>query len=192
MRYLLALAFVLLGSAPAFAELAVCFHSVRLLGSQFSHNPSVDPSKVTDPNCSVVTAASGQTASQLTLINSTIRGVAAPRYLKVVSGLAAQMTTPEMDAVDADIAARLAAQQVYTDEVNNQDFCNVADLAAVDAKVDQFYNASQTTMTTALTAATNLATLKDAVTVVAQELVGQKVAMKKLLRCLISVRKGAR
>ncbi len=183
---------VLLTPFVASAELAVCFYAAKPLGSQFSYNPSIDPSKVTDPSCSVVTKASGQTEAQLALIHSTIRGVPAPRYLKVVGGLAVAMTTGEQDAVDTFLAAQAGAQQVYLDEVANQDFCNVADLTTVDAKVDQFYAASQATMTTALQAATNLATLKDAVTVVAQELVGQKVAMKKLLRCLISVRKGAR
>jgi hypothetical protein len=183
---------VLLTPFVVHAELAVCFFTARPLGSQFSYNPSIDPSKVTDPACSVVTKASGQTDAQLALIHSTIRGAPAPKYLKVVGGLAVAMTTGEQDAVDADLAAKAAAQQAYVDEVSNQDFCNVADLTAVDAKVDAFYAASQATMTTALQAATNLATLKDAVTVVAQELVGQKVAMKKLLRCLISVRKGAR
>lgn len=178
--------------AIANAELAVCFQGSRPLGSQFYHNPSVDPSKVTDVNCSVVTAASGQTASQLTLINSTIRGAPAPKYLKVVSGLAAQMTTGEMDAVDADLAAKAAAAQVYIDEVHNQDFCNVADLTAVDAKVEAFYDASAATMTAAINNVTNVATAKTAIQTVAQELIGQKVAMKKLLRCLISVRKGAR
>jgi hypothetical protein len=176
---------LLLVPLVASAELAVCFNASRPLGSQFSHNPSVDPTKVTDPNCSVVTKASGQTASQLALINSTIRGAPAPKYLKVVSGLAVAMTTGEQDAVDADLAAKASAQQLFQDEATTQDFCSSATLAAVNTYLNNI-NAS---ITTDIAAITNIATAQTAMTTMKTQF---GLVIQKMARCLIALKKGAR
>ena len=202
---LVALCMVLACATAAHAELFVCFQSARPLGSQFTYGQS-DPLQVTDPNCTVVTKASGATAAQLALIHSTIRGAPAPKYLKVVSGLAVAMTTGEQDAVDTDLAAKAAAAQAFRDEVTTQDLCSSALLTEGDAKVDAFFDAMVTVMTadiatatTAIGNVTNIATaitamtsLKNAITTVAQQLAGERVAFKKLLRCLLAVKKGAR
>jgi len=190
-KFLCIFLLMLLTPFVAHAELFVCFYPARPLGSQFTSGQS-DPLQVTDPACSVVTKASGETAAQLTLIQSTIRGAPAPKYLKVVSGLAVAMTTAEQDAVDADLAAKAAATQALLDEVHTQDLCSSDTLAAVDAKIDTFMDAAVAAMTTDITAVTTLATAKTALTTVAQQLSNQRVAYKKIVRCLIALKKGAR
>lgn len=173
------------------AELFVCFDAARPLGSQFTFGQR-DPAQVTDPTCAVVTKASGATAAQLALITSTIRGAPAPKYLKVVDGLAVAMSTAEQDAVDADLAAKAAAAQALHDEVTTQDLCSSATLAEIDTKIDTFMDAAVAVMTTDITAVTNVATAKTALATVAQQLSNQRVAYKKILRCLVAIKKGAR
>jgi len=185
MRFVVFLLALLLTPLVASAELVVCFDSARPLGSQFYYNQSVDPSKVADPNCSVVTAASNQTPSQLALINSTIRSVPAPRYLKVVGGFATAMTTAEQDAVDADLAAKAAAQQVFQDEASTQDFCSSATLAAVNTYLNNI-NAS---ITADIAAITNIATAQTAMTTMKTQF---GLALQKIARCVIALKKGAR
>jgi hypothetical protein len=208
----------------AAAELAVCFDAARPLGSQFQHHPAIDPAKVVDPRCAVVTKASGRTPQQLDLIHSTIRGVSATRYLKVVGGYAEAMTPAEQDAVDTFLAEQAAHAKTFTDEVAVQDFCGLTTLAEVSAKVQTFYDAAKAAMQpdiaaidvakmqadiTAITTATtsaNIGQIKTALTTVAQQVSAAKTALttvagqldnertstEKTLRCLLSVRKGAR
>jgi hypothetical protein len=176
----------------ASAELAVCFDPARALGTQFFYQPTVDPSQVANPLCVVVTKASKQTAAQLALITSTIRGAPAPKYLKVVDGLAVVMTPAEQDAVDLDLATKAAAVQVFQEETTTQDLCSAATLAEVDTKIDAFMNAAVAAMTTDINAVASVATAKTALTTVAQQVSQQRIAYKKILRCLVAIKKGAR
>jgi hypothetical protein len=203
------LGLVCLSATVAQAELFVCFDAARPLGSQFTFGQS-DPLRVTDPNCTVVTKASGQTAAQLALIQSTIRGASAPKYLKVANGLAVAMTTGEQDAVDADLASKAAAAQVFRDEVANQEYCSVQTLEAVSTAIaTRTTNRKADLATLHDTNAATIAALSGAVTLamlkaVAQGLndeiqtVGNQLLdndaflLEKAVRCLIAIKKGAR
>lgn len=121
----------------AWAELVVCFDASRALGSQFAWRHD-DPVRVTDPTCSVIpkTKPDTVTPAQIALIQSTIRGVPAPRYLKVEAGLAVAMTTAEMDAVDAYLAGLAATRQALATELADTTVCGNADFADIEAKLD--------------------------------------------------------
>jgi hypothetical protein len=111
--------------------------------------------------------------------------VPAPRYLKVVGGFATAMTTAEQDAVDADLAAKAAAQQVFQDEASTQDFCSSATLAAVNTYLNNI-NAS---ITADIAAITNIATAQTAMTTMKTQF---GLALQKIARCVIALKKGAR
>lgn len=140
-KKLLEIIFLILLSAPlsAQAELAVCFNTERELGTQFYHYPSVSPSKAAqDPLCSVVTKASGQTAAQQQLINTTPN-----KYLKVLEGLAVEMSVVEQQTVDNHITAKTAEQQAFQSEANKPE-CKFANLDEVTADMATRRNAKQT------------------------------------------------
>jgi hypothetical protein len=166
------------------AELEVCFYPGRPLGSQFTSR-LVDPSKITEPECTEVRKDSGQTTAQLVLIGSTIRGAPAPKYLKVVGGLAVAMSPAEQDAVDTDIATKAAEAKTFEDEAKLQDFCSSATLAAVNT----YLNTINASITTDIAAVTNIATAQAAMTTMKNQF---GLAMQKMARCLIAIKKGAR
>jgi hypothetical protein len=136
LRSLLLLSVGLLSLAtPAWAELGVCFDTARAPGTQFTWGMRSPDQILAQPKCTLITKASGQTDSQLALINSTVnRGGAlgvqpATRYLKVVpdpptaGGLAVLMTTAEMQAVDDYTASQAAPRIVAENEVKNNEVC---------------------------------------------------------------------
>jgi len=132
----------------ASAELVVCFDSARQLGNQFYSYDHVDPSQfaaAADPNCSLVTKASGQIPAQRTLIASTVTRPSgtypAPTYLKLQgsnpNALAVLMSEAEMQQIDDARAAQQAQSQNFANERANNEFCNNQALAQVTTKLQQ-------------------------------------------------------
>lgn len=209
MKFLCVFLFLLLTPFVAHAELEVCFYPSRPLGNQFTWR-LVDPSKITAPECKEVTKASNQTSAQLTLINSTIRGAPAPKYLKLVNDLAAPMSTAEMDAVDADIAAKVAVAQAFQNEVATQEYCSVNILQEVSAAIATRTTNRKAALATlhdsnaatinALSGSVTLTMLKNVAnglndeiqTVGNQLLDNDAFLIEKAVRCLIAIKKGAR
>ena len=147
---MLALAVVLLLSviSVASAELVVCFDSARALGNQFYSYDHVDPAQfaaAADPNCSLVTKASGEIPAQRSLIASTVTRPSgtypAPVYLKLEgtnpNALAMLMTEPEMQQIDDARALQQTQQQAFADEKQNNEFCNNQLLTQVTQKLQQ-------------------------------------------------------
>lgn len=158
---------------------------------------SVDPSKApNDPLCSVIgldTTAVGdaEVASQRAILaNNPFR------YLKKVNGLAVVMTQPEKDAVDLALSNAAAARQEFADELTSQDVCSSPTLLEIANKIDAFYDSSAATMTAAISpitngnGAANITAIKQALITVAQELSQQRIAVKKLARCVLATRKA--
>lgn len=160
-------------SAQAAAEDFACGDSAGLT----RYIPSIDPSKVQDGTCTVISKAN--TPTQRVLIAATPL-----RYLKVVDGLAVEKTQGEKDAVDAAITAAQAARQALLDEIATQDVCAAATLGELAIIIDTFYDAEVAAMTTDITAVTNIATAKAALVTVATQISQQRVVIKKLAWCL--------
>lgn len=135
---------------------------------------SIDPSRVTDPTCTLISKAN--TGSQRALVESLPL-----RYLKVIGGLATAKTQAEKDAADAVVADQQAASQVFVDEATNSDFCNTVTFATLENRLDTLAAALQTD----IDATTNIATAKVAMTNMKAALV---VGLKKTLKCLIARR----
>jgi hypothetical protein len=136
MRWILFLVVAVLSCArPVWAELGVCFDTARAPGSQFTWGMRSPDQILAQPKCTLIPKASGQTDSQLALINSTVDrgGVVgvqpATHYLKVVpdpptaGGLAVLMTATEMQDVDNYAAQQAAPRIVAENEVKNNEVC---------------------------------------------------------------------
>jgi hypothetical protein len=151
----------------------VCGDTTRLT----RYLPSVDPSTVTDGTCSVIPEA--DTPAQRVLLQTISR-----RYLKVVEGLAVEMSQGEKDAVDAALAAAAAAVQAYLDELATSDVCSVANFAAVETALDTRHNALAAQINAVGTL--NLTTFKAALHGINDELT---TVQKKVARCLFALRR---
>ena len=130
---------VVLGVFPALvhAEDMVCGNAAR---PQYGNSvgvtrylPSIDPSHVADGTCTQISKAN--TPSQRALLQSqTPPG--SVKYLKVVGGLAEDMSQPEKDAVDAAITAAAAPRQALVDELASNAACSLSNLQAVITYLD--------------------------------------------------------
>jgi hypothetical protein len=171
MFILLTLVALAITSDVVMANDFVCGDSSKLVRYIYS----VDPSTISDGTCTSVAEAS--IVSQRALL------VVTPfRYLKVVGGLAVEMTQVEKNAVDAAIAAANAPIQALLDELANSGICNITTLAAADAALD----ARKATLDAQIDgiAAVNLATLKGGLHGAIDE---EYFLAKKILRCFIAL-----
>lgn len=161
---------MLLCIVSAHAEDYACGNSILLT----RYIMSVDPSKITDGTCTVI--SKGNTVSQRALVTATPQ-----RYLKVIGGLATEMTVAEKGNVDAAIATLASARQVFVDEIAQQDICSQVTLADIDTKFTQIAALIQADIdnVTLISAASS----KQAMTTIAREL---GVVVKKIARCVLS------
>jgi hypothetical protein len=139
--------------------------------------PSMDPSRVTDGTCTQISKAN--TPAQRALVQAT-----PPRYLKVVGGLAVEMTQPEKDAVDAASAAQAAVRQLLLDELTTSATCNADTLATVNTRLAT----RKATLDAQIDgiAAANLASLKAGLHGVVDD---EYLVFQAIARCLTALRK---
>lgn len=136
---------------------------------------SVDPSQVTDPTCAVIPEA--ETAVQRQLIETVAASHAHGRcHLKVVAGLAVEMSQGEKDTVNVAIQAIADERQAYEDAVTNNDLCS-ATLAELDTAKTALLNNLQGD----IDGISNIATAK---TELADMMVRLVNALEKLMRCI--------
>lgn len=204
------IAFLLLGLAgPAWAELVICGDATASFPTPaFTGHLSVDPTKAPatlgGKPCYVIPKASGETASQLAIIDGTPR-----QYLKVVSQRVVAMTAGEQSAWDAARQAFLDARQALLDEATGQDVCSTITLDAINTLLTNRRATLQTAINTAKTnnqadidamPNNNLGTIKAAFTqmnnvifAVAGNLLDETFAIdQKLARCIVVLRQGVR
>src|SRR5262245_42628628 len=140
------------------------------------YQPSIDPSRVTDPTCFQIPKA--ETPAQRQLV-STVPSY----YLKVdmTTHLAIEKTQAEKDQVDQQRAAAAAVEQSYRDERAQNDLCNTTLLAEIDTRVDQRRQQIQTNIDTA----TNITQIKQVLTQLNQQIA---TSFQQTLRCLVALR----
>jgi hypothetical protein len=97
-------------------------------------------------------------------------------HLKVVGGLAVEMTQPEKDVVNAAIQVQLDEQQAYEDAATNNDLCN-----ATLAELGTAKTALMTNLQGDIDGISNIATAKTELTDMMTRLVN---ALEKLMRCM--------
>ena len=180
--YILGLVGLLVGSCGrAAAEDFVCGNAARpqcaaSVGAT-RYIRSLDPSFVTDPTCFMIPEAS--VVAQRALVESMGTPEKQPNgrcHLKVVAGLAVEMTQPEKDVVNAAIQAVLDDQQAYEDAVANNDLCSATldQLATAKASLDS-------NLTGDIAGITNIATAKTELQDMMTRLTN---ALEKLMRCI--------
>jgi hypothetical protein len=137
--------------------------------------PSEDPSRVTDPTCAQV--PDNQIDAQKTLLQTVAASHANGRcHLKVVSGLAVEMSAGEKTAVNTAIQAKLDEQQDYSDAVTNNDLCSATLDELTTAKTALLNNLQGD-----IDGISNIATAKTELA----DMMGRLVnAMEKLMRCI--------
>lgn len=136
MRARAGLALLLVGMwvGAAQAEQVACGNT-----SQFQRLYNSDPTKVTDPACTVHPKPTTQAErdaqqAQVTLVE-TFHAAGTLRYLKVPNGWVEEKTQTEKDQVDAAVAADAALTQAYQQELTNQDLCNATALQTITDRV---------------------------------------------------------
>lgn len=138
----------------------------------------LDLHEVTDPSCAAIpdephTVTQEQRALLATVAASHPNGRC---HLKVVDGLAVEMTAGEKDTVNAAIAADEADQQAYVDAVTGNDLCN-ATLAELETRKQQL----QTALQGDIDGISNIATAKTELADMMQRLTN---ALEKVLKCV--------
>jgi hypothetical protein len=138
----------------------------------------LDLHEVTNPACTPIPdEPSTLTQTQRDLIATVAASHPNGRcHLKVVSGLAAEMTQGEKDAVNAAIQAVLDEQQAYEDAATNNDLCN-ATLAELDTAKTTLMN----NLLGDIAGITNIATNQTELTDMMTRLVN---ALEKLMKCI--------
>ena len=142
------------------------------------YHRSVDPATMADPTCTEVPPEPPSlTQAQRALIHTVAQSHPYGRcHLKVVGGLAVEMTQGEKDAVNAAIQVVLDDQQAYEDAVANNDLCS-ATLAEIRTRKDQLDAA----LAEDIAAITNIATAKTELADMMNRLTG---ALLKLMECI--------
>ena len=148
--------------------------------TQFRRQVYADLTQMTDATCSLVPEADIATQELL-------RTTVAYRYLKVVGappteGRLTEKTQGEKDAVDAALVAVDALRQSYLNEVANDNFCTLTNLAAITTRMETEFDALQTDVD-AITVIDTVNTTKTALTNI---LAAEKILFRKIARCLVA------
>jgi hypothetical protein len=173
-KFLLFLAVLLCFPFLAMAEDGVCGDATSMTRYIISTDPSKMPATVGGKPCVLISKAN--TPAQRALVQAT-----APHYLKVVGGLAVEMTQGEKDVVDTAEAAARAEAQAHIDETTTNTFCNTATESDVTTRVNTVHD----NIATDIAAVTNIATAKTALTSMNDT---YATALKQLGRCLVARR----
>lgn len=179
MRWIVLSVLLLALPLAAHAEFFVCGDGVRpaCAGTTGLTQvlPSSDPSTVSDGTCTAVSDANldAQKALLQTVAASHVNGRC---HLKVVGGLAVEMSGVEKDTVNAAIQAKLDERQAYADAVTGNDLCH-ATLDEIRARKAQLDAALQAD----IDGITNIATSKTELADMMQRLTG---ALLKLMECI--------
>src|SRR5262245_61147810 len=142
------------------------------------YQPSIDPTRVTDPTCYAISKE--QTPAQRQLVSTV------PSYylkLDMTTHLAIEKTQAEKDQVDQQRAAAAAVEQSYRDERAQNDLCNTNLLSEIDARVDQRRQQIQTN----IDAATNITQIKAVLTQLNQQIA---TSFQQTIRCIVALRGG--
>jgi hypothetical protein len=156
------------------AEDGVCGDATVMTRYLVSMDPSKMPPAVGGKPCVVISKAN--TPAQRALVQAT-----APHYLKVVGGLAVEMTQGEKDVVNAAEAAAQAVVQAHVDETTANTLCNTATESDITNRVNTIHD----NIGTDIAAVTNIATAKTALTSLND---AYAAAFKQLGRCLVARR----
>jgi hypothetical protein len=173
-KFLLFLAVLLCFPLLTMAEDGVCGDATVMTRYIASTDPSKMPATVGGKPCVLISKAN--TPAQRALVQAT-----APHYLKVVGGLAVEMTQGEKDVVDAAEAAAQAVTQAHMDESANNTLCNTATESDITTRVNTIHD----NIATDIAAVTNIATAKTALTSMNDI---YAAVFKQLGRCLVARR----
>jgi hypothetical protein len=173
-KFFLFLAVLLCFPLLTMAEDGVCGDATSMTRYIPSTDPSKMPATVGGKPCVVISKAN--TPAQRALVQAT-----APHYLKVVGGLAVEMTQGEKDVVDAAEAEAKAEAQAHIDETTTNTFCNTATESDVTTRVNTVHD----NIATDIAAVTNIATAKAALTSMNDT---YATALKQLGRCQVARR----
>jgi hypothetical protein len=200
MIYVLFLAALLCFPLLTRAEDGVCGDTTVMTRYILSTDPSKMPATVGGKACVAISKA--DTPAQRALVQAI-----PAHHLKVVGGLAVEMTQGEKDAVDAARAATAAAHQVFIDQLTNDTLCNFSTLAQVTSRLATRRATLQTQIAARQAAvqaqidalaAANLTTLKAALTALNTELYETAIpnavdelyaVVEKTTQCLLAARR---
>jgi hypothetical protein len=199
MIYVLCLAVLLCFPLLTRAEDGVCGDTTVMTRYILSTDPSKMPATAGGKPCVPISKA--ETPAQRALVQ------AIPAYhLKVVGGLAVEMTQGEKDVVDAARATTAAAHQLFIDQLNDT-LCNFSTLAQVTSRLATRRATLQTQIAARQAAvqaqidalaAANLSTLKAALTALNTELYTTAIpnavdelyaVVEKTAQCLLATRR---